>query len=173
MPAARALARVMLCLSTCLAAAWAPAGAQAQGMLSALRPAAAATSSRRSDPWWRHAVIYEIYPRSFQDSNGDGVGDLNGIAQRLGYLQELGVDAIWIAPFYPSPQVDFGYDISDYRAVDLQYGTLADFDRLVAQAKQHHIRVILDMVLNHTSDKHPWFIEAAGSRTAWKHDFYC
>ena len=173
MAAARALARVMLCLSTCLAAGWAPAGAQAQGMLSALRPAAAAASSRHADPWWRHAVIYEIYPRSFQDSNGDGVGDLNGIAQRLPYLQELGVDAIWIAPFYPSPQVDFGYDISDYRAVDPQYGTLADFDRLVAQAKQHHIRVILDMVLNHTSDKHPWFIEAAGSRTAWKHDFYC
>jgi len=173
MAAARALARVMLCLSTCLAAAGAPAGAQAQGMLSALRPAAAAASSRHADPWWRHAVIYEIYPRSFQDSNGDGVGDLNGIAQRLPYLQELGVDAIWIAPFYPSPQVDFGYDISDYRAVDPQYGTLADFDRLVAQAKQHHIRVILDMVLNHTSDKHPWFIEAAGSRTAWKHDFYC
>jgi len=173
MAAARALARVMLCLSTCLAAAGAPAGAQAQGMLSALRPAAAAASSRHADPWWRHALIYEIYPRSFQDSNGDGVGDLNGIAQRLPYLQELGVDAIWIAPFYPSPQVDFGYDISDYRAVDPQYGTLADFDRLVAQAKQHHIRVILDMVLNHTSDKHPWFIEAAGSRTAWKHDFYC
>jgi alpha-glucosidase len=145
-----------------MAAGWATAHAQG-----------AATSAQHSDPWWRHAVIYEIYPRSFQDSNGDGVGDLNGIAQRLSYLEELGVDAIWIAPFYPSPQVDFGYDISDYRAVDPQYGTLADFDRLVAQAKQHHIRVILDMVLNHTSDKHPWFIEATSSRTAWKHDFYC
>src|ERR1700747_482455 len=84
-------------------------------------------------PWWRHAVIYEIYPRSFQDSNGDGVGDLNGIAQRLDYLQRLGVDAIWITPFYPSPQVDFGYDISDYEAVDPRFGTLADFDRLLAQ----------------------------------------
>jgi alpha-glucosidase len=133
----------------------------------------AAHAGARPAPWWQHAVIYEIYPRSFQDSNGDGIGDLNGIAKRLTYLQELGVDAIWIAPFYPSPQVDFGYDISDYQGVDPQYGTLADFDRLLAQAKQHRIRVILDMVLNHTSDKHPWFIEAASSRTVGKHDFYC
>ncbi len=124
-------------------------------------------------PWWQQAVIYEIYPRSFQDSNGDGVGDLNGIGQRLPYLESLGVDAIWIAPFYPSPQVDFGYDISDYRGVDPQYGTLADFDRLVAAARARHIRVILDMVLNHTSDKHPWFIAAAASRSDPQHDWYC
>ena len=123
-------------------------------------------------PWWRHAVIYEIYPRSFQDSNGDGVGDLNGITQRLDYLQSLGVDAIWITPFYPSPQVDFGYDISDYQAVDPRFGTLADFDRLVAQATRHHIRIILDMVLNHTSDQHPWFIDAARSRSSAHHQFY-
>jgi alpha-glucosidase len=123
-------------------------------------------------PWWQHAVIYEIYPRSYQDSNGDGVGDLKGIAQRLGYLQDLGVDAIWIAPLYPSPQVDFGYDISDYQSVDPQYGTLADFDALLAEATRRHIRVILDMVLNHTSDQHPWFLEAARSRTTAKHDFY-
>src|SRR6266700_3853700 len=122
--------------------------------------------------WWKHAVIYEIYPRSFQDSNGDGVGDLNGITQRLDYLQALGVDAIWISPMYPSPQVDFGYDISDYENVDPQYGTLADFDRLVEEAQAHHIRVLLDMVLNHTSDRHPWFMEAASSRTASRHDFY-
>ncbi|MDB6084457.1 MAG: alpha amylase catalytic region [Gammaproteobacteria bacterium] len=122
--------------------------------------------------WWRDAVIYEIYPRSFRDSNGDGVGDLNGISEKLGYLQSLGVDAIWIAPMYPSPQVDFGYDIADYQSVDPQYGSLADFDRLVAQARGHHIRVILDMVLNHTSDKHPWFLEAAASRTSAHHDFY-
>ena len=96
-------------------------------------PAAAARG--HSDPWWKHAVIYEIYPRSFQDSNGDGIGDLNGITQRL-TTSELGVDAIWIAPIYPSPQVDFGYDISDYENIDPQYGTLADFDRLVAEAKQ-------------------------------------
>ncbi len=119
-----------------------------------------------SDPtWWKHAVIYEIYPRSFQDSNGDGIGDLNGITSRLDYLQTLGVDAIWIAPMYPSPQVDFGYDIANYTAVDRQYGTLADMDRLIAAAKQRHIRVLLDMVLNHTSDKHPWFTDSARSRT--------
>ncbi len=122
--------------------------------------------------WWKHAVIYEIYPRSFQDSNGDGVGDLNGITQRLGYLQSLGVDAIWISPMYPSPQVDFGYDISDYVNVDPQYGTLADFDKLVAAGKEHKIRVVLDMVLNHTSDKHAWFVESASSRTNPKADWY-
>ncbi len=122
--------------------------------------------------WWRHAVIDEIYPRSFQDSNGDGIGDLNGINQRLDYLQNLGVDAIWIAPMYPSPQIDFGYDISDYESIDPQYGTLADFDRLEAEAKRRHIRIILDMVLNHTSDKDPWFVESAGSRTNAKADWY-
>jgi alpha-glucosidase len=115
-----------------------------------------AAATPASDPtWWKHAVIYEIYPRSFQDSNGDGIGDLNGITQRLDYLQSLGVDAIWIAPMYPSPQVDFGYDIADYTAVDPRYGTLADFDRLLAAAKAHHIRILLDMVLNHTSDSTP------------------
>lgn len=125
-----------------------------------------------NDIWWKHAFIYEIYPRSFQDSNGDGLGDLNGITQRMGYLQSLGVDAIWIAPMYPSPQVDFGYDISDYVNVDPQYGTLADFDRLVAEGKKHNVRVVLDMVLNHTSDKHQWFIDSASSRTNPKHDWY-
>jgi alpha-glucosidase len=125
-----------------------------------------------NDPWWKHAVLYEIYPRSFQDSNGDGTGDLNGITERLGYLQKLGIDAIWIAPMYPSPQVDFGYDISDYEAVDPQYGTMADFDRLVAEGQKHGIRVILDMVMNHTSDKHKWFIESASSRTNPKADWY-
>ena len=132
---------------------------------------AAANSS--ANPWWKHAVVYEIYPRSYQDSNGDGMGDLNGITSRLDYLQGLGVDAIWIAPMYPSPQVDFGYDISNYESVDPQYGTLADMDRLIAEGKSHHVRVILDMVLNHTSDKHQWFIDAASSRTNPKHDWYC
>ncbi|MGB7758610.1 MAG: alpha-glucosidase [Bryobacteraceae bacterium] len=122
--------------------------------------------------WWQNAVIYEIYPRSFADSNGDGIGDLNGITQHLDYLQELGVDAIWITPFYPSPQVDFGYDISDYQAIDPQYGTLVDFDRLVAEAKKRDIRVITDMVLNHTSDRHPWFVESRSSRTNPKADWY-
>jgi len=133
-------------------------------------PAAPATAD--AEPWWRHAVIYEIYPRSFQDSNGDGTGDLNGITQRLDYLQELGVDAIWIAPIYPSPQVDFGYDVSDYQAVDPLYGTLADFDRLVAEARRRNMRVILDMVLNHTSDQHPWFLDASRARDSGHHDFY-
>jgi alpha-glucosidase len=132
----------------------------------------AATAGADVEPWWRHAVIYEIYPRSFQDSNGDGTGDLNGITQRLDYLQQLGVDAIWIAPIYPSPQVDFGYDVSDYEAVDPLYGTLADFDRLLAEARRRNIRVILDMVLNHTSDQHPWFIDASRARDSRYHDFY-
>ncbi|MDE2295698.1 MAG: alpha-glucosidase [Gammaproteobacteria bacterium] len=123
-------------------------------------------------PWWRGAVIYEIYPRSFQDSNGDGRGDLRGIARRLGYLQWLGVDAIWIAPMYPSPQVDFGYDISNYEGVDPRFGTLADMEHLIAAAKRRHIRVILDLVLNHTSDQHPWFIAASSSRSNPKHDWY-
>ena len=123
-------------------------------------------------PWWKGAVLYEIYPRSFQDSNGDGIGDLNGITSRLGYLQKLGIDGIWISPAYPSPQVDFGYDISNYEAIDPQYGTMADFDRLVDQAKQHHIRVLMDMVMNHTSDKHPWFVESRSSRTNPKRDWY-
>jgi alpha-glucosidase len=124
------------------------------------------------DPWWKYAVIYEIYPRSFQDSNGDGVGDLNGITRRLDYLEALGVDAIWLAPFFPSPHVDFGYDVSDYENVDPQYGTLADFDRLLAEAQKRNIRVVVDMVLNHTSDQHPWFIDATRSRRSVAHDFY-
>jgi len=122
--------------------------------------------------WWKNAVIYEIYPRSFQDSNGDGIGDLNGITQRLDYLQELGVDAIWLTPVYPSPQVDFGYDISDYKNIDPQYGTLADFDRLVAEAGKRHIRIVMDMVMNHSSDKHEWFMESRSSRTNPYRDWY-
>ena len=135
--------------------------------------AGVAAAAKPADPWWRHAVVYEIYPRSFQDSNGDGVGDLKGIQSRLGYLRRLGVDAIWIAPMYPSPQVDFGYDISNYEGVDPQYGTLADMNALIAAANKHQIRVLLDMVLNHTSDKHPWFLAAARSRSDPHHDWYC
>lgn len=129
-------------------------------------------SSAKHEIWWQHAVIYEIYPRSYGDTNGDGIGDLNGITAHLDYLQNLGVDAIWIAPMYPSPQIDFGYDISDYESVDPQYGTLKDFDHLEAEAKKHNIRIVLDMVLNHTSDKHKWFIESAASRTNPKADWY-
>ncbi|HEY0785449.1 MAG TPA: alpha-glucosidase [Acidobacteriaceae bacterium] len=135
-------------------------------------PSLAQAAHAGSDPWWKHAVLYEIYPRSFQDSNGDGIGDLNGITQRLDYLKKLGVDAIWISPMYPSPQVDFGYDISDYENVDPQYGTLADFDRLVAEAGKRKIRILLDMVMNHTSDQHAWFKESASSRNNAKADWF-
>ncbi len=127
---------------------------------------------KSQDPWWKHAVIYEIYPRSFQDSNGDGVGDINGITSRLDYVRDLGIDAIWISPMYPSPLVDFGYDISDYTAIDPLYGTLADFDRMVSEAKKRNIRVIMDFVPNHTSEQHPWFAESRSSRTNPKRDWY-
>jgi alpha-glucosidase len=122
--------------------------------------------------WWQHAVFYEIYPRSFADSNNNGIGDLNGIAQHLDYLKQLGIDAIWITPCFPSPQVDFGYDVSDYEAIDPMYGTLADFDHLVADGKKHNIRVILDFVVNHTSDQHKWFLDSESSKTAEHRDWY-
>jgi alpha-glucosidase len=123
-------------------------------------------------PWWKHAVFYEIYPRSFQDSNGDGVGDLAGILSRLDYLQELGIDAVWLTPCFPSPQVDFGYDVSNFRDIDPVYGTLQDFDRLVAEGRKRGIRVVLDLVLNHTSDRHPWFRESRASRTNPRRDWF-
>src|SRR4051812_26298636 len=122
--------------------------------------------------WWQHAVFYEIYPRSFADSNNDGVGDLNGIASKLDYLKDVGVDAIWISPCFPSPQVDFGYDVSDYEAIDPMYGTLADFDKLAAAAKQHGIRIILDFVVNHSSDQHKWFLDSKSSRNSEHRDWY-
>ena len=131
-----------------------------------------ATAAPAQDPWWKHAVFYQVYPLSFQDTNGDGKGDLKGITQRLDYLKTLGVDAIWLTPVYPSPLVDFGYDISNYVAIDPVYGSLADFDKLIAEAKKRNIRVIMDFVMNHTSDKHPWFIESASSKTNPKHDWY-
>jgi alpha-glucosidase len=122
--------------------------------------------------WWQHAVFYEIYPRSFADSNNDGVGDLNGISSKMSYLHELGVDAIWITPCYPSPQVDFGYDVSDYLNIDPMYGNLADFDHMVGDGKKRHIRIIMDFVPNHTSDRHPWFLDSKSSRTAAHRDWY-
>ena len=122
--------------------------------------------------WWQHAVFYEVYPRSFADSNNDGIGDLKGITSKLDYLKQLGVDAIWITPCFPSPQVDFGYDVSDYENIDPMYGTLADFDQLVGQAKKRDIKVILDFVVNHSSDKHKWFVDSKSSRTAAKRDWY-
>ncbi|HEV7335104.1 MAG TPA: alpha-amylase family glycosyl hydrolase [Bosea sp. (in: a-proteobacteria)] len=123
-------------------------------------------------PWWQSGVIYQIYPRSFQDSNGDGIGDLPGITRRLGYLAELGVDAIWVAPIYPSPMADFGYDVSDYCDVDLRFGTRTDFEDLLAQAHARGLKVLLDFVPNHTSDQHPWFVESRSSRRNPKRDWY-
>ncbi len=123
-------------------------------------------------PWWKNAVIYQIYPRSFQDSNGDGIGDLAGIIRRLDYLETLGIDAIWLSPVYRSPQDDNGYDISDYCDIDPMFGTLADMDKLIAEAKKHHIRIIMDLVLNHSSDEHRWFQEAKKSRDNPYHDYY-
>ena len=114
---------------------------------------ASSPSAKNSAPWWKHALVYEIYPRSFQDTNGNGVGDINGIIQRLGYLQSLRVNTIWLTPIYPSPQKDFGYDISNCEAIDPTFGTMADFDHLLAAAKARHIRVMMDMVMNHTSSR--------------------
>jgi len=122
--------------------------------------------------WWRGAVIYQIYPRSFQDSNGDGIGDLKGITERLPHVASLGVDAIWISPFFTSPMKDFGYDVSDYCDVDPMFGTLADFDALVARAHDLGLRVMIDLVLSHTSDQHPWFAECRASKDNAKSDWY-
>ncbi len=125
-----------------------------------------------ASPWWRGATIYQIYPRSFLDTNGDGVGDLPGIIERLDYVASLGVEAIWISPFYQSPMADFGYDIADYCAVDPLFGTLADFDRLVARAHDLRLKVIIDQVPSHTSDQHTWFQESRQSRDNPKSDWY-
>ena len=122
--------------------------------------------------WWQHAVFYEIYPRSYADSNNDGIGDLKGITSKLDYLKQLGVDAIWLTPCFPSPQVDFGYDVSDYQDIDPMYGTLADFDRMAGEGKTREMRIILDFVMNHTSDKHKWFLDSKSSRTSNYRDWY-
>lgn len=144
----------------------------AGGQTAAVKPAPSTTSQSAAPDWWKNAVFYEIYPRSFQDTNGDGIGDLKGITERLDYLKDLGVDAIWLTPVYPSPQVDFGYDISNYEDIDPQYGTLSDFDRLVAEAGKRHIRVLMDMVMNHTSDQHEWFLQSRSSRDNPYRDWY-
>ncbi len=123
-------------------------------------------------PWWRGAVIYQIYPRSFMDANGDGIGDLPGITQRLDHVARLGVDAIWISPFFTSPMKDFGYDVADYCDVDPIFGTLADFDALVGRAHSLGLRVLIDQVYSHTSDEHPWFVESRSSRDNAKADWY-
>jgi alpha-glucosidase len=122
--------------------------------------------------WWKTGVIYQVYPRSFMDASGDGTGDLRGITGRLDYLEWLGVDAVWLSPIYPSPMADFGYDISDHTDVDPTFGTLSDFDELLAEAHRRGMRVILDYVPNHTSDEHPWFLESRSSRENLRRDWY-
>ena len=174
MPKLRKLSYLAIVLGICLSAI----PAEAQRVASLARDASWARVEQKQaaeaaqDPWWKQAVIYEIYPRSFQDSNGDGVGDINGITSRLDYLRDLGIGAIWITPMYPSPLVDFGYDVADYTAIDPLYGTMADFDHLVAEAKKRNIRVIMDFVPNHSSDEHPWFKESRSSRSNPKRDWY-
>jgi alpha-glucosidase len=139
-------------------------------------PASAQTPAHAVDAeghqWWQHAVFYEIYPRSFADSNNDGVGDLKGITSKLDYLKQLGVDAIWISPCFPSPQVDFGYDVSDYENIDPMYGTLADFDVMASETKKRGIHIIFDFVVNHSSDQHKWFVDSKSSRTSAHRDWY-
>ena len=122
--------------------------------------------------WWQHAVFYELYPRSFADSNNDGIGDLRGITSRMAYLHDLGIDAIWLTPCFPSPQVDFGYDVSDYQDIDRMYGTLADFDQMVKEGKRRDVRIIMDFVLNHTSDQHKWFLDSKSSKTSAHRNWY-
>ncbi len=134
--------------------------------------AQAKTVDAEGHQWWQHAVFYEIYPRSFADSNDDGIGDLKGITSKMDYLKDLGVDAIWMTPCYPSPQVDFGYDVSDYENIDPMYGTLKDFDRLEGDGQKRGIQIIMDFVMNHSSDQHQWFIDSRSSRTSAHRNWY-
>lgn len=122
--------------------------------------------------WWKEAIVYQIYPRSFCDSNGDGIGDLNGITSKLDYLKELGIDVIWLSPVYKSPNDDNGYDISDYEAIMTEFGTMEDFDRMLAAAHERGIKIVMDLVVNHTSDEHPWFVESRSSKDNLKRDYY-
>ncbi|WP_209306407.1 alpha-glucosidase [Blastococcus sp. CT_GayMR19] len=123
-------------------------------------------------PWWTRAVVYQIYPRSFQDSDGDGIGDLGGVLQRLDHLSDLGVDVLWLSPVYPSPQADNGYDISDYQDIDPLFGTLEQLDELIAELHRRGMRLVMDLVVNHTSDEHPWFVESRSSPDSPKRDWY-
>ncbi len=122
--------------------------------------------------WWKEAVVYQVYPRSFKDSNGDGIGDLPGITSKLDYLQKLGVNVIWLSPHFDSPNADNGYDIRDYRKVMQEFGTMADFDTMLAGIKQRHMRLIIDLVANHTSDEHHWFVESRKSKDNPYRDYY-
>lgn len=122
--------------------------------------------------WWKESIVYQIYPRSFKDSNGDGIGDLNGITEKMEYLEKLGVNVVWLSPVYQSPNDDNGYDISDYRAIMTEFGTMEDFDRMLAAAHEHGIKIVMDLVVNHTSDEHPWFIESRKSKDNPYRDYY-
>ena len=122
--------------------------------------------------WWKESVVYQIYPRSFKDSNGDGIGDLNGITEKMDYLRELGINVIWLSPVYQSPNTDNGYDISDYQAIMEEFGTMEDFDRMLQSAHDHGIRLVMDLVVNHTSDEHPWFVESRKSKDNPYRDYY-
>lgn len=128
--------------------------------------------SSEQAPWWQRGVIYQVYPRSYQDSDGDGIGDLAGIERRLDHIAALGVDAVWLSPIFPSPMADFGYDVADYCGVEPMFGTLADFDRLLASAHARGLKLLLDFVPNHTSDQHPWFLDSRASRDSPKRDWY-
>jgi alpha-glucosidase len=122
--------------------------------------------------WWRHGIFYQVYPRSFQDSDGDGVGDLKGVIQRLPYVASLGVDAVWLSPIFTSPMADFGYDVADYTGIDPLFGTMEDFDALLQAAHGFGLKVILGLVPNHSSNAHPWFVESCSSRFSPKRDWY-
>lgn len=122
--------------------------------------------------WWKESIVYQIYPRSFKDSNGDGIGDLNGITEKMGYLQELGINVLWLSPVYESPNDDNGYDISDYQAIMKEFGTMEDFDRMLKAAHDHGIKLVMDLVVNHTSDEHPWFVESRKSMDNPYRDYY-
>lgn len=130
------------------------------------------SSLGEGDAWWKSAVVYQVYPRSFADTNGDGIGDLPGIISKLDYLAELGIDVLWLSPIFKSPQDDNGYDISDYQDIDPMFGTLADVDELIAQAHDRGIKIVMDLVVNHTSDEHPWFVESRSSKNNPKRDWY-
>src|SRR5690554_5992883 len=129
-------------------------------------------SKEHPNIWWKKTVIYQIYPRSFKDSNNDGIGDLKGIRQKLDYLEELGIGAIWISPIFPSPMADFGYDVSNYSGIHPIFGNMQDFDGLIAEVHLRGMKLILDLVPNHTSDQHPWFLESRSSRDNPKRDWY-
>ena len=122
--------------------------------------------------WWKNTVVYQVYPKSFQDSNADGIGDIRGIMNRLDYLENLGITALWLNPVYCSPGIDNGYDISDYEQIDPMYGSMADMQLLIDEAQKRGIKIIMDLVVNHTSDKHPWFVKSRQDRTNKYHDYY-